>query len=66
VVTEASRFWVQNVGVYTLGHEVVDGQFWSIGVSGQFAAWALSRMQAVFGWHRSAVANATDVGAWPV
>src|SRR5947207_10840963 len=62
VLTDASRFWVQNVGEVCV-HDVVDEQFWSSGRSGQLSAWEKSHV--VFGMHRSAVVNATRIGADP-
>src|SRR5213082_3448097 len=41
VVTEASRFCVQNVGEYWPTQLVVEEQYWSTGTSGQFDAFAV-------------------------
>src|SRR6266480_5865319 len=64
VFTEASRFWVQNDGPYWPGHDDADAQLRSSGVSGQLAGWAKSHTEP--GMHRSAVVNATRIGAEPV
>jgi hypothetical protein len=65
VVTEASRFWLKNVGVNTLPQFVEELHCWSQGTSGQFDG-VLGTQVAPGVTQRSAGANTTWAGAFPV